>query len=149
VKNEIIVKRKNYFIEKLDTTYIDKIMELCVKCSDYFNMVEGEIPNYENVENIFTELPPNSKVSDKYVFGIFYEKNMIGIIDFVNNYKEKDEGIIGLMLIEPEKRNSGLGSIIHKELINFAKILYLKKLRIGVVENNKEALLFWEKVGYK
>lgn len=42
----------------------------------------------------------------------------------------------------------GIGTYIHKEVIKIAQRYNLKKLRIGVAESNKNALMFWRQLGY-
>ena len=67
----------------------------------------------------------------------------------VADFPEKGEWIIGLLLIHPNARGMGLGRAMHNEIKKFVKNQGGKKLRIGVMEQNVDALVFWSKIGYK
>lgn len=149
MKSEIINNLKQYEIKIVGKKHKNQILELCLKSLDYFELFENSNPNEKSVENILTDLPPNSKYDDKYVFGVFdNKKELIALIDFVKGYKDIKECTLGLMLIAPIERNSGLGKKLHENLVEFAKKLDTNKIRIGVVENNLKALKFWKNLGY-
>lgn len=145
------LKLKNgYEIKRIYITEIGKAKDLCLKCSDYYILSGGELPVEDDAKEIFTALPTNKDYKDKFVLGIFNNINeLIGIIDIVRNFPIESTWIIGLMLIEPEERCNGLGSEIHKELVNWLRNLGAKVLRIGVIKENHKGIKFWTSLGYE
>ncbi|MFL0249549.1 GNAT family N-acetyltransferase [Clostridium neuense] len=145
------LKLKNgYEVKRIYITETNKVKDLCLKCSDYYILSGGELPEEDDAKEIFTELPPNKGSKDKFVLGIFNNINeLIGIIDIVRNFPIESTWIIGLMLIEPKERGNGLGSEIHKELVNWLGNLGARVLRIGVIEENHKGIEFWTSLGYK
>ena len=122
--------------------------ELCEKCSDYYILSGGVFPSKEEINDIFTDLPPNKNLEDKFLLGVYKFEELIGMVDIIKDFPTIGEWTLGLMLIEPGERGSGLGKIIHKELIKWAKGLGAKTFRIGVIEDNHKAFKFWSNLGY-
>lgn len=137
-----------YKIKKLSIQDIDIVEELCNKCSDYFILSGGTLPTKDDVNNLFTDLPPNKNLEDKFLFGIYKSNNLIGIIDIIRNYPTVSEWTIGLLLLEPKERGRGLGTVIHEALVRWAKSLGAKRFRIGVINDNDSACRFWTNLGY-
>lgn len=129
----------------------NKIVEkLCDKCSDYYILHEGILPSKEEINKIFTTLPPNKNYEDKFVLGIYkFRDELVGIVDIVKDFPTVGEWMLGLMLIAPEERGNGLGKIVHEALIRWVINLGAKSFRIGVIEDNYMGTNFWLSLGYK
>lgn len=124
------------------------VAKLCEKCSDYYILSGGVYPSEEEINNIFIDLPPNKNLEDKFLLGVYKSDELVGMVDIIKDFPTIGEWTLGLMLIEPGERDSGLGKIIHKALIKWAKNLGAKTFRIGVIENNQKAFKFWSNLGY-
>lgn len=125
----------------------DKVMELYKNCNDFFELTEGIKP--DNCEELFNDIPPNKTIEDKFLYGIFDKDMLIGVIDIVSDFPEKGEWIIGLLLLSPSVRGIGLGNKIHDLIKEMVENEGGEKLRVGVIEENTKAVMFWEKIGYK
>ncbi|AWK52980.1 N-acetyltransferase [Clostridium beijerinckii] len=126
------------------------VEELCEKCSDYYVLHDGILPSKEDIVEIFTTIPPNKNYKDKFVLGIYkIDDELVGIIDIVKDYPIDGEWMLGLMLIEPQERGTGLGKIVHEALVEWAINLGAKSFRIGVIEDNQKGANFWSALGYK
>jgi len=117
-----------YKIAQLSKQNYDIVEELCNKCSDYFILSGGALPTKDDVSALFTDLPPNKSLEDKFLLGIYRYNNLIGIIDIVRDYPIISEWTIGLLLLEPKERGRGLGTVIHEALVKWAKSLGAKNL---------------------
>jgi len=64
------------------------------------------------------------------------------------NFPVDGEWMLGLLLIEPEERDNGLGKLIHKGSVQWAVKVGSKSFRIGVIEDNHKGKRFWSDLGY-
>lgn len=106
-----------YEITQLSKQDNHVVEELCNKCSDYYILSGGALPSKDSVSALFTGLPPNKNLEDKFLLGVYKSNRLIGIIDIIRDYPTISEWLIGLLLLEPEERGKGLGTIIHEALI--------------------------------
>ena len=112
-------------------------------------MHDGVLPSKKIALEIFSDLPPGKNYEDKFVLGIYKNTNeLIGIIDIIKNFPVDGEWMLGLLLIEPEERDNGLGKLIHKGLVQWAVKVGSKSFRIGVIEDNHKGKRFWSDLGY-
>ncbi|KGG80336.1 hypothetical protein Y919_06930 [Caloranaerobacter azorensis H53214] len=140
---------EKYIFKKLSIDNEIQVFDLLSQCDDYFYLVEGRKADESSVKELFEDLPPGKHIDDKNIFGVFYNEKLIGIVDLVQDFPEKGEWIIGLMLLHPDERRKGLGKAIHDIIVDIANEQKAKKLRIGVVEQNEKALKYWKNIGYK
>ena len=116
---------------------------------DYYILHEGVLPSKKEALEIFSALPPGKNYEDKFVLGIFKDRNkLIGIIDIVKNFPVDGEWMLGLLFIDPEERGNGLGKLVHEALVQWAVTLGAKSFRIGVIEDNYKGKKFWSNLGY-
>ena len=137
-----------YEITQLSKQDNDIVEGLCNKCSDYYILSGGALPSKDDVSALFTDLPPNKNLEDKFLFGVFKSNKLIGIIDIIRDFPTISEWTIGLLLLEPEERGKGLGIIIHEALVKWTRHLGAKRFSIGVIEDNNRAFKFWSNLGY-
>ncbi len=143
----IIINNKELLFRKITIEDKDKVMDLFRECEDYFVLTEGTKP--DECDSFFNDLPPKKTIEEKYLYGVFDNNSLIAAIDIVLNYPEKGEWIIGLLLIHPKTRGIGLGKELHNLIEKLAINEGAEKLTIGVMEQNTNALIFWNKIGYK
>lgn len=140
---------ENIKIVSLDLDDMESVDQLCNECEDYFLMVNGAVHTMEDTEEILSALPPQKELKDKFVLGIFYREEMIGVIDLIKDYPVMDQWIIGLFLLKEKDRNKGIGKLVHDALIEIILRDSGKSLTLGVVKENIKGLKFWENLGYK
>ncbi|MBU3202306.1 GNAT family N-acetyltransferase (plasmid) [Clostridium estertheticum] len=139
-----------YKIKSISVDNHNIVDKLCMKCSDYYRLHDGLLPSKEEVINgLFTDLPPNKDYEDKFVLGIYkFNNELVGIIDIVRDFPIIGQWMLGLVLIEPNERGTGLGRIIHEALVEWAINLGATSFRIGVIEENHMGINFWSTLGY-
>ncbi len=147
--NEEMIRMNNRELSfrKIRVEDKNKVLNLFRECKDYFELTQGTIP--DDCDSFFYDLPPNKTIEDKYLYGVFDKNLLVGAIDIISNYPKQGEWIIGLLLLHPNTRGIGLGKEIHNLIIKLVKKEGAEALRVGVVEQNKDALYFWHKIGYK
>lgn len=140
----------NCTIKILNEDDIKYIQNLCEQCADYYLLDNDCIAGENEARNILDALPPNKTFDDQYNFGLFDENHeMIGLVNIIDGYPEENIWMLGLMLISPKQRKKGVGKYFHQEMIQFAKSKDGKEIRVAVLEDNKNALEFWQSQGYK
>lgn len=147
---EAIFSIPGYQIKYLSKDDIPIINKLVYECKDYFIIVNGIIPTQQETLEILNDLPPGKSYNDKYVIGIFNEQQkLVSIIELVKDYPVQNCCWIGLLLIIPDERRKGFGSIIYKSIHKWLSGLKTREIRLGVVEQNERALKFWLSLGFE
>ncbi|WP_349947561.1 GNAT family N-acetyltransferase [Lacrimispora sp. BS-2] len=144
-----IIGQHEYNIRLLTGKDESEVQDFCERCSDFFELTEGRPPEKDAGNSILFDLPPGKTPKDKYDFGV-YNKNgvLIAVIDIVKDYKAAGEWIIGLLMLDPNVRESGLGRRLHDFIKDWVLEEHGRALRIGVVEENHRGYKFWCKMGY-
>ena len=120
------------------------------ECSDFFMLQNGTPPKDAEAEKIFTDVPLDHKIEDKLLIGVFDANHtLVGLLDVQRDYRIKFEWWIGLMLLNPASRRTGLGTRIHKAFETYALKCGARRLLLAVLEENTDAHRFWLKLGYR
>lgn len=140
---------KDLKIKTLNSNDIDSIDQLLNECEDYYLLHDGVLHTKKDVNEILTHLPPDKKPHDKFVLGIFYKDQLIGIIDLIKDFPVIGQWIIGLFLLSKKERGKGIGKLVHNALSEIVLKSTGDSLRIGVIEENINGFNFWKTLGYK
>lgn len=127
----------------------DLVLDFFERCRAYFEDVEGRAPTSAVAHEILNGLPPGKRRDEKEVFGFFDEQGaLIAFVDLVRDYPVEKEWIIGLFLIAPEHRRSGLSRRVHQFIETYISNNGGAVLRVAVLEINGPGRRFWEDLGY-
>ncbi len=141
---------QHYKIRKIDLRDEEMLFDLCKRCSDHFQLVEGRTPDSNDSARILEELPRGKRYADKFVLGVFDKKeNLIGVMDLIKDYPVKNEWIIGRFMLDPCVRGLGIGKNVHEYVKNQLLQSDAVQIRICVSENNITACRFGKNLGYK
>ena len=147
---EELANLKDYSLSLVNDEHLEDIQNLCNNCADYYLLDKGTFADSDEAQKILDALPTGKNYDDQFNFGIFNRSNsLIALINIIKDYPTSNVWMLGLLLIDPRERNKGLGKLIHKELVKIVKAEKANKIRIGVLKENKNALKFWESIGYK
>lgn len=129
-----------------DLREVQRVFELA---PDYANAIQGAPFDPPEAARTFEELPPGVDPSAKTVFGVYYEDELVGIIDLVDGFPVPTTAMLGLLLVADTHRRRGIGT----RAVRAVEELVLSwgtcdRIRIGVVRTNAQALPFWEALGY-
>jgi len=143
-----IIGQSGYTIRLLSGDDEIDVQDLCERCSDFSELIEGRPPEKDAGNSILFDLPPDKELEDKFVFGVYKENNLlIAVADMIKDYKETGEWIIGLLMIDPIERGNSLGRKLHELIKTWVLEEHGKVLRIGVVEDNDRGRRFWKEMG--
>lgn len=115
----------------------------------YFSKISDNPPSISNVEEDIEAIPNGVQKNQKNYRLISFNDEILGVVDFLSNYPEKDTILIGLFIIKNDKQKQGLGTKIFRYLEKSFKNKKFLKIRIGVLVDNKIGLSFWKKQNFK
>ena len=115
----------------------------------YFSKISDNPPSISNVEKDIEAIPNGVQKNQKNYRLISFNDEILGVVDFLSDYPEKDTILIGLFIIKNDKQKQGLGTKIFRYLEKSFKNKKFLKIRIGVLANNEIGLSFWKKQNFK
>jgi ribosomal protein S18 acetylase RimI-like enzyme len=125
-----------------DLAAIDR---LHARCAEFWLLVEDAIPS---ADELMHELPPGVAAHDKHVLGVDADGELVALIDFVRGFPEPDAWYVGLLVVAPEARSSGLGAALFAHAEQVARAHGGTVIRLIVQEQNPRALAFWTRQGF-
>ncbi|MBO5394775.1 MAG: GNAT family N-acetyltransferase [Clostridia bacterium] len=139
---------ENYTVIKIEGSNIHDVFELCKQNKKYYEYLQ-EQATLDAVQNMLTELPPNTKLKDKYFLGFYQNKSLVAILDIIDGYPVKGKAFIGLFMIDQALQGKGIGKNIIKQLLSFLTSKNYASCELGVIDTNVEAQQFWTKLGFE
>ena len=115
----------------------------------YFSKISDNPPSISNVEEDIEVIPNGVQKNQKNYRLISFNDEILGVVDFLSDYTEKDTILIGLFIIKNDKQKQGLGTKIFRYLEKSFKNKKFFKIRIGVLVDNEIGLFFWKKQNFK
>ena len=115
----------------------------------YFSKISDNPPSISTVEEDIEVIPNGVQKNQKNYRLISFNDEILGVVDFLSDYPEKDTILIGLFIIKNDKQKQGLGTKIFRYLENLFKDKKFLKIRIGVLVDNEIGLSFWKKQNFK
>ena len=115
----------------------------------YFSKISDDPPSISNVEEDIEVIPNGVQKNQKNYRLISFNDEILGVVDFLSDYPEKNTILIGLFIIKSDKQKQGLGTKIFRYLEKSFKNKKFLKIRIGVLVDNKIGLSFWKKQNFK
>ena len=115
----------------------------------YFSKISDNPPSISNVEEDVEVIPNGVQKNQKNYRLISFNDEILGVVDFLSDYPEKDTILVGLFIIKNDKQKQGLGTKIFRYLEKSFKNEKFLKIRIGVLADNEIGLSFWKKQNFK
>ena len=115
----------------------------------YFSKISDNPLSISNVEEDIEVIPNGVQKNQKNYRLISFNNEILGVVDFLSDYPEKDTILIGLFIIKNDKQKQGLGTKIFRYLEKSFKNKKFLKIRIGVLVDNEIGLSFWKKQNFK
>ncbi len=144
-----ISSEKDISLRLLNLADLPALQDLLERCADFSLLVEGEPPSAHAAQDMLADLPPGKSLADKFLFGIYLENALAGVLDAVRGYPQEGVWWIGLLLLDPAQRGRGAGEEALNTFAAFASQQGARALMLGVVEENGRGLQFWQRMGFK
>ena len=127
----------------------NETLNIYLKNDYYFNKISNNPPTISNVEEDIEIIPNGVQKNQKNYKLISFNDEILGVVDYLIDYPEKNTILIGLFIIKNDKQKQGLGTKIFRYLENSFKNKNFFKIRIGVLVDNQIGLSFWKKQNFK
>ena len=127
----------------------NEALNIYLKNDYYFSKISDASQNISNIEEDIETIPDGVHKNQKNYKLISFNDEILGVVDYLTHYPEKDTVLIGLLIIKNDKQKQGLGTKIFRYLENSFKNKNFLKIRIGVLVDNQIGLSFWKKQNFK
>ena len=119
--------------------------------AEYVEVVYGRPPEPDEAQSVYEAGPEQGYgPQGKMFYGIKAagDDKLIGVLDAFRNHPEPGVWYIGLLLLSPDTRESGLGRKIVEAFADAAQAHAATEIQLNVVEQNEGARRFWIKRGF-
>ncbi len=97
----------------LQDAHLPELQTLCEACPDYFILMDGHTASPDEAWRMMDAVPGDfdTQIHQKYVIGIRdKDERLIGVLEGVDGYPTTGTFYIGLLLVHPGNRGSGLAA---------------------------------------
>ncbi len=134
-------------VKRLTVTDSQRLEKLCVECTDFFKLIEGQPGGSKTAAEILGPLSPSIKIGRKSIFGLEKGNDLIGVVELLADYPLPNEWYVGLFLLRPDARRAGAGTSIWSGLRQWMNLKGAATVRLVVQKQNPGARRFWERQG--
>ena len=127
----------------------NEVLNIYLKNDYYFSKISNASQNISNIEEDIEAIPNGVYKNQKNYKLISFNDEILGAVDYLTHYPEKNTILIGLLIIKNNRQKEGIGTKIFRYLENSFKDKNFLKIRIGVLVDNKIGLSFWKKQNFK
>jgi ribosomal protein S18 acetylase RimI-like enzyme len=135
-------------VVRLEEADLPRLSRFCGDCTAFFELVEGQPGGEATAAEILGPLDPEHARGTKHVFGVQLNDELIGVADLLQGYPSAGEWFIGLLLLHPEQRGTGLGARLCAEIVEWIRVQGGNAVRLVVQHQNPLARVFWERQGF-
>ncbi len=150
MERESLGRNARYHTRLLRPPDIRAAQALFERAADYFEMATGIKPANDEATRAFVAGPPTKSVDDKRIIGVFDDRNeLIGMLDALVDFPGDGDWTMGMLLLDPDHRGSGLGPMVLREYEEWAAENGAKRLHTALVSHHERGLQFLDAQGYE
>ena len=127
----------------------EEVLNIYISNDYYFNKILNIPQSIINVEQDITIIPDGVQKSQKNYRLVSFNDEILGAVDYIDGYPEKNTVFIGLLIIKNNKHRQGFGEKIFNYLEDLFKSEGFLKIRLGVIADNEIGFSFWKKQNFK
>jgi GNAT superfamily N-acetyltransferase len=125
------------------------VFNMYSRCADFFVLQDGEPPTLTDAEELFTDVPPSKQPEDQSIFGCYRNGRLDALAALLVDYPAPGDWYLGLLLVDPSSRRSGLGRDLYAIIKQWAADRGALRIRIGILQENAPAYPFWRSLGFE
>jgi len=144
-----LAPHSEYHTRLLQPPDIPALQLLFERAADYFVVATGVSPRKDEAKLAFVAGPPTRAVDDKRMIGVFDSRDeLAGILDVLAGFPDEGEWTMGMLLLDPSQRGSGLGRVLLREYESWAAQCGARRLHTALVSDHAPGIRFLEASGY-
>lgn len=129
-----------------DALVLQRLLE---RCRDYFEEVEGRRPKGDAALRELRNTPAGVPLEQLVPIGLFAKNDaLVGLLLALRNYRRENQWYLSLQLLEPKWRGLGVGRAVYLAFEAWAKSQKAESMLLSVVQPNRRASHFWERLGF-
>lgn len=138
----------DYKVRRLTIDGLQELYDFCKANKTYYRYMRME-PTMENLSEVFSTLPPNKDIEDKFFMGIYDDERLVEILDIVRGWPKEDIAYIGWFMVNKDIQGKGIGREIIDKVIEVLRNVGFCAVMLGCIKDNVEAYRFWTKNGFE
>lgn len=127
---------------------LPRLADLCLACSEFYELVEGQAPTDQTAANILGPLDPQFAHGIKHVWGVQTGGDLVAVAELLQGHPTPCEWYIGLLLVTPRRRREGLGTQFCRMILDWIAHRGGTTVRLVLQRQNAVAQRFWERQGF-
>jgi ribosomal protein S18 acetylase RimI-like enzyme len=124
------------------------LKDLCLACTDFYELVEGTPATEVTAAEILGPLEPQYRHGTKHVWGVEAEGRLVAVVELLEGHPTTHDWYIGLLLVAPDQRRKGLGTRLCATALEWMTARSAATVRLVVHQQNLTARRFWERQGF-
>jgi ribosomal protein S18 acetylase RimI-like enzyme len=133
-------------IDRNDAATMRELQSLLERCSDYYELVEGEAARPSAATDEF-DLPPEVSRDDIFILGFREGDDLIAEMSLLRNYPKPMEWWMALFVVQAESRSRGIGTRICEATFSWIASIGGTAMVMFVDEENPRGQKFWQSLG--
>ena len=138
----------DYKVRRLTIDGLQELYDFCKANTRYYKYMRME-PTMENLSEVFSTLPPNKDIEDRFFMGIYDGERLVVILDIVKGYPEENIAYIGWFMVNKDMQGKGIGREIIDKVIEVLRNVAFHAVMLGCIKDNVEAYRFWTNNGFE
>jgi GNAT superfamily N-acetyltransferase len=122
---------------------LESVLEV-VNSNPTYNTMENDVP-IRSLKEVSEEFL--NETTESYLIKI--EDKAVGVIDFLKNNPKDECPWIGLLMIHGDYHSLGFGKKAYVAFEEELKRREFTKVRLGVIQENQKAIIFWQTQGFE
>lgn len=124
------------------------VMALMEAAQDYVLMEERRAPDAAYVDNFFTERPKGHAPDALQQYGAGTAGDLDGAVTVLKGYNTADSWWVGLIILHPRARGTGLSARMMADLVAHARADGARWIKLAVLAQNARARAFYDRTGF-
>lgn len=137
-----------YDVRKLTEADITEVYNLCMNNRRYYRL-QNDTPRRKALTSVISEVPTGSSPDNKHFVGFFDGQKLIGFMDLITGYPQRDDAFIGWFLVDADLQQAGVGSQIIADVRASMKAQGYDYLSLRVRKENEDSIKFWQDQSFK
>ena len=133
-------------IRRDDAIAMGELQQLLERCSDYYELHEGEPARATAAADEFDMIPATFSRDDIFILGFQDASGLIAELSLLRGYPKPEEWWVALFVVDPARRGRGIGERICDAMFRW---IGSGTIAIAVDEENPRGEKFWRSLGFE